>query len=401
MFNIFNKTNDKTNDKTRDVSAYDGDGGNAVGGILTPPPQAAPHGNRDGAPQTTSATPDGDANTDASDDSTHDHDSAAASSFEPVAIVAIPKATGANINDSVAKQVRDAVEHDRQCTLTIGEAQDLFRRSLRRPLSQRSLQRYCNSGTIAAEMISHSQGKEWMLNEASLLRFIERYPITLTEYVTQPQTQNVTPHPTAHPARQRVAPLATETQTPLHHAVADSADGAPSAPHKTAAKTKTPAPNPATSPANASDKPAANSDTLHDTLLNTTHTGPDNGNTTRDDTNDTDGGDTDDFASPAEAGEKRRIGDLLIENARLTALLEGNSELIQTLKLHEERTHEDLKHSRTLISKLTDDVRDINSQMLDTMLNMATGRQLLPGSNPAQDTTAPKAVRRHRTPDDE
>ncbi len=106
-------------------------------------------------------------------------------------VVAIPT-IGAATDDTAAtrsedratEQIIDAVTHDRQCTLTIGEAQDMFRKLLRRPLSERSLQRYCSAGAILSQLISHSQGKEWLLNETSLIRFIERYPITLTEAPT-------------------------------------------------------------------------------------------------------------------------------------------------------------------------------------------------------------------------
>lgn len=244
-------------------------------------------------------------------------------------VVAIPTRNADSVDGHASEQASVAVAHDLHCTLTIGEAQALFTTHLRRPLSQRSLQRYCANGTIAAQLISHSQGKEWLLNETSLLRFIEKYPITLTEH---PSATVPAPAPTPEPkhvgAVAPIAPQPTPTAPPVRDKHQDIGD--------------------------ASD-------------------------------------DSDDFVDPSETGEPRRLGEILIENARLTALLEGNTALIEQLKQHDARTHDDFVHSRELVTKLTDDVRDINSQMLDTMLKMSKGSQALLSSD---DETTTAATRR-------
>ena len=85
-------------------------------------------------------------------------------------------------------------------------------------------------------------------------------------------------------------------------------------------------------------------------------------------------------------GEKRRLGDVLIENSRLSALLEGKEEVIGTLKSHDSHMRHELSESKTLISKLTSDVTKIASQMLHTMQVIGTsGRNNRPSmieSNP-------------------
>jgi hypothetical protein len=236
---------------------------------------------------------------------------------EPVApeqhtVVAIPTSVAGDAS-TASEQVTNAVAHDLQCTLTIGEAQQLFRTLLRRPLSQRSLQRYCNTGTIAAQMISHSQGKEWLLNETSLRKFIETYPITLTD------------DPTA------TAPLATPETAPEPRTQPDAVETA----------------QPQHSPA-ATPEPA---NMISEALV-------------------TDDGD--DYADPTEVGESRHLGEVLIENARLAALLSGKDEVISTLKSHDVHMRTQLKESTTLTSKLTGDVVNIASQMLNTMQAIGT-----------------------------
>ena len=193
--------------------------------------------------------------------------------------VAIARPTAGSVALAATAQVSDAIAHNRQYTLTIGEAQQLFVKCLRQPLSERSLQRYCQAGAIAAELVTHSQGKEWLINEPSLLRFIERRPITVADNSATP-TRSI--------ARQ------------------DDSDAA------------------------------------------------------------------DDYVKASEIGEPRRLADLLIENARLLALLEGKTELVGTLKSHEAQVRDDLKDANQLVRELTGDVKHIASQMLQTMERIGT-----------------------------
>lgn len=252
---------------------------------------------------------------------------------EQPSVVAIPPAEDTSIAGSASDQVKDAMAHNRECKLTIGEAQDTFRRLLRQPLSRRSLQRYCQSGVIYSVMMSHSQGSEWMVNETSLINFIEKRPITLTQQSTP------------------VAPI-TATSTPKdtvekeNNADIDAFVAAPTARSEPSTQAK-----------------------------------PDIGD------------DSDDYAELTDPGETRRIGELLIENARLLAIIDGHRELIETLKTHDTRSHEEVIHSRQLISKLTDDVRDTSAQMLDTVRQMATARFMLPTTN--DDEAPAKQTARH------
>lgn len=221
-------------------------------------------------------------------------------------IIAIP----ATASPTARQQVERAIAHDRTCTMTIGEAQDQFRRHLRRPLSKRSLQRYCQNGVIDAQLISHSQGKEWLLNESSLTAFILKYPITFSDGA----------EPTEAMPAHRLAPQPPDPMPASVGAVAE------------ASNVVVPTPGPA----------------------------------------------DDDFAPATEVGEARRIGDLLIENARLMAIIEGKKELIDRLQLHDDRMHAQLTRAQALTEKLTDDVTNVSARMLDTMQKMATARYMLP-----------------------
>lgn len=256
-------------------------------------------------------------------------------------IVAIPTATDDSADTDATEQVIEAVANDRQCTLTIGEAQSLFTKRLRRPLSPRSLQRYCQKGAILAQMISHSQGKEWLINEPSLMKFIDRYPITLTDEQAPlsplDEEEEAPTTPTAHPpVPDTAATLATDDDKPIVS-------------HRLATP---PPPKPATEP-QIGDATAATDD-------------------------------KDDYVAPSQSGETRRVGEVLIENARLNALLAGKDEVIATLKHHDDHMRDQLNRSQSLIGKLTGDVAHIASQMLHTMAQIGTGGRALPNSNQAE-----------------
>ncbi len=160
-----------------------------------------------------------------------------------------------------------------------------------------------------------------MVNETSLINFIEKRPITLT----QPS-----------------APAAPTSATALHRDMVASEEN-----NSVDARVTTPT-APQETPTQAKPEVAD---------------------------------DSDDYAELNDPGETRRIGELLIENARLLAIIEGHKELIDTLRTHDARSHEEVIHSRQLISKLTDDVRDTSAQMLDTVRQMATARFMLPTAN--------------------
>ena len=221
-------------------------------------------------------------------------------------IAAIPPTPSAGDADA---QIADAIAHDRHCTLTIGEAQQVFLTHKRQPLAARTLQRYCQNGAIQAQLISHSQGKEWLINEASLVEFILKRPFTLTSPV--PGAPSVETEPT------------------------------PADPSAASAVTPPPAP-----PAGA-DTPAASAVKGPTTLVEP---------------------EVDEvFAAPHEVGERRRLSDVLIENARLTATLEGRDAVIAELKDDQKFLREEVRENRTL----RDYMKQISDKMLDTFKTVA------------------------------
>ena len=79
-------------------------------------------------------------------------------------------------------------------------------------------------------------------------------------------------------------------------------------------------------------------------------------------------------------GETRTIAEVLIENARLLAQVEGKDAIINELK--EDRTflREEVREGR----RTRDDVKNIAERMLDTLKTMATGRLSMPNPTPQE-----------------
>ncbi|MEQ1695754.1 MAG: hypothetical protein ABL901_07925 [Hyphomicrobiaceae bacterium] len=72
----------------------------------------------------------------------------------------------------------------------------------------------------------------------------------------------------------------------------------------------------------------------------------------------------------APAGERRSIADVLIENSRLVAQVEGKDAIIAELKEDRSFLREEVREAR----KTRDDVKNIAERMLDTLKTMAIGR---------------------------
>lgn len=229
--------------------------------------------------------------------------------------------------------------------LTIGEAQELFVTHLRRPLSDRSLQRYCASGVIEAELTSHSQGTEWMIAKASLERFILKRPVSMAEggeILTPRELSRIDRIAPTEAATVAIAP--ERVSAPTSPSVAPVVASITAARAETASKGDTdPGPNPETADS------------------------------------------VDEYADPKTVGERRQLGDVLVENARLSASLVGKDEVIATLKSHETYLQSEVSHSRTLIQSLTGDVARISSQMLQTMQSIATSRIRLQANDEAEE----------------
>jgi hypothetical protein len=93
-------------------------------------------------------------------------------------------------------------------------------------------------------------------------------------------------------------------------------------------------------------------------------------------------------------GEKRTIAEVLIENARLFAQVEGRDAIIDELKEDRSFLREEVREAR----KTRDDVKNIAERMLDTLKTMAIGRLAItnpPPQDPVQaeiiDPESPRA----------
>lgn len=70
------------------------------------------------------------------------------------------------------------------------------------------------------------------------------------------------------------------------------------------------------------------------------------------------------------SGERRRLSDVLIANAKLLAEVEGRDAMIAELKEDRNFLREEVREAR----KTRDDVKNISERMLDTLKTMAIGR---------------------------
>jgi hypothetical protein len=77
-------------------------------------------------------------------------------------------------------------------------------------------------------------------------------------------------------------------------------------------------------------------------------------------------------------GERRTIADVLIENARLLAQVEGRDSIIDELKEDRSFLREEVREAR----KTRDDVKNIAERMLDTLKTMAIGRLAISNTTP-------------------
>jgi len=102
--------------------------------------------------------------------------------------------------------------------LTVPQAQQLFEDHNRRVPAERTVQNYCAEGLIAGEKVSTSSGAEWLINDRSLLRFIQSKP-ELTAAAPAPQASPAAPTPaeptsaTAPEADEEVVAMVGERRT--------------------------------------------------------------------------------------------------------------------------------------------------------------------------------------------
>ena len=188
-----------------------------------------------------------------------------------------------------------AIADDLQYTLTVGQALERFAAARRKVPSERSVQRYCIDGQLAAQKIRTTYGSEWLINQASLEKLI----------AAQPEISAVASDATSPDMAPPATPL---VQKPQIIAPDTSAIGGAS-----------------------------------DAVVKT-------------------------MAAPE--GERRSIAEVLIENARLFAQVEGKDAIIEELKEDRSFLREEVREAR----RTRDDVKNIAERMLDTLKTMAIGR---------------------------
>ena len=216
-----------------------------------------------------------------------------------------------------------ALADDLEYTLTVGQALERFAAASRKPPSERSIQRHCTEGRLAAKKIRTVFGSEWLINETSLARVIASEPV-----------------------------------------VTGGAGGAIAA--------DTPSPTTPTPQKVISSLAATDDNGVADDATRTT------------------------MATPV--GERRTLADVLIENARLLAQVEGRDAIIEELKEDRSFLREEVREGR----KTRDDVKGIAERMLDTLRSMATGRSLgvsNPPYDPIRADIIPPESRDYRTGD--
>ena len=94
-----------------------------------------------------------------------------------------------------------------------------------------------------------------------------------------------------------------------------------------------------------------------------------------------DAGGASDDRLPPPTGETRTFTDVLIENAKLVAQIEGKEEIIAVLREDRDFLREEVREGR----RTRDDVKNIAERMLDTLKTMVLGR--LATSTPAPGPT--------------
>jgi hypothetical protein len=106
------------------------------------------------------------------DEQRHDSDAGVATSNQPSNSPNDTNAIGV-ASDAKVAALDDGIKY----TLTALEAIERFAKARRRPPSLRSIQRYCDEGTIRGTKIKTTFGQEWLINEDSLTKYIENLPI--------------------------------------------------------------------------------------------------------------------------------------------------------------------------------------------------------------------------------
>ena len=105
------------------------------------------------------------------DEERHNSDAGVATTNQPSNTASDTSANGVAGDAKVA-----AVDDGLKYTLTALEAIERFTNAQRKAPSLRSIQRYCDEGTIRGTKIKTTFGQEWLINEDSLSRHIASLP---------------------------------------------------------------------------------------------------------------------------------------------------------------------------------------------------------------------------------
>lgn len=197
-----------------------------------------------------------------------------------------------------------ALADDLEYTLTVEQVLERIASAGRKPRSERTIERYCSEGRLAAKKIT--LGSEWLINESSLTQLIEAEPIVIG--VASVVASDI------------MSASATPTALSSLSIAADTADA------------------------------GVVSDASRKSM-----------------------------ATPV--GEERTTVEVLIENARLLAQVEGRDAIIGELKEERSFLREELREAR----RTRDDVRQIAERMLETLKTIAVGRSVL--SPPPEEPT--------------
>lgn len=229
-------------------------------------------------------------------------------------------------------------------TLTVGEASSLMATKRCKYPSQRKVQRLCRDGAIDCYKLSTTRNgqpvSEWLVSETSLLKRIEDEEVKLDD--------------------------ADTSVTPTARGVASQNDYGHNQPDAVAAPDHA---------GNASEK--------HDPDGSVHNSGdasasPDSLGVAKDDSDSRNEQENagDDMASPEPVGdaigERRTLASVLIDNARLTAELEGTKALIEEVRDDREFLRDELKEARSGRK----DVTQIAERMLETLEAMSIGGRL-------------------------
>jgi len=117
-------------------------------------------------------------------------------------------ANDTNANGDAGDAKVAALDDGLKYTLTALEAIERFTTAKRKAPSLRSIQRYCDEGTILGTKIKTIYGQEWLINEQSLKKYIESLPIEVVVSGVASDASVATPPPPPEPSLNKASATA-------------------------------------------------------------------------------------------------------------------------------------------------------------------------------------------------